>query len=135
MIHIEYKIKSSPTHGIGLFAGQEIKRGDVIYTTSPLLDIDISTEEFESLSNNEKKEVMYYGYFHQKTQKWHVAFDAIRVLNHATLGVANVTQDEDMLMTALRDIAEGEEILQDYAELFLPDDEHFGRIQNVKPLS
>jgi SET domain-containing protein len=132
MIHIKYKIKKSNTHGIGLFADQNIKAGDLIYTPSPLLDVDITQEQFDLLSPNEKEQIMYYGYKDKKSQKWHVAFDAIRVLNHAPYGIANVTQDEDMIMIALRDIKLGEEIVQDYQEIFSADDEHFIRINKLK---
>lgn len=128
MIHINYKIKESKIHGIGLFADQDIKAGDLIYTPSPLLDVDITEAEFESLSSSEQKEVMYYGYFNKKTRKWHVAFDMIRILNHGKGEGTNVTQDEDMVMTAKRDITTGEELLQDYDEIYPRDGEHFARI-------
>lgn len=131
MIHINYKIKTSHTHGIGLFTDQDIKKGDLIYTPSPLLDVDLTQEEFETLTPSEQKELKYYGYFNKKTSRWHVAYDAIRVLNHAPKGVANVTQDEDMVMTAIRDISRGEEILQDYSEIFSTDDEHFKRTKEL----
>ena len=101
-----------------------------MYTPSPLLDVDITNEEFESLSDNEQKEVKYYGYWNKKTEKWHVAFDAIRILNHSTGDIANVTQDEDMVMTAKRDIQSGEELLQDYVEIYPDGSEHFDRIHN-----
>lgn len=87
-MHISYKILPSKTHGIGLFANQNIKAGDLIYTPSPLLDVDLTQEEFENLNNSEQKEVMYYGYFNKKSRKWHVAFDAIRILNQ--IGRAHV---------------------------------------------
>lgn len=116
MIYITYKILPSKTHGIGLFTDQDIKRGSVIYTPSPLLDVDISPEDFERLHENEKREIKYYGYFNKKTQKWHVAFDAIRVLNHSSGDDANVIQDQEMIMTAKRDIAAGEELLQNYLD-------------------
>ncbi|MFA6513834.1 MAG: SET domain-containing protein [Patescibacteria group bacterium] len=128
MMHIAYKIQSSKTHGIGLFAGQDIKSGDLIYTPSPLLDTDITPEEFESLAPSEKREVMYYGYFNKKTNRWHVAFDAIRILNHGAGNIANVTQDEDMIMTAKRAIFKEEELLQDYLEIYPDGSEHFDRI-------
>lgn len=128
MIHISYKIKASPTHGIGLFADQDISSGDLIYTPNPLLDVDITEEQYQSLKPEEQREVGYYGYFNKKTQKWHVAFDAIRILNHGAAAVANVTQDEDMVMTAKRDIPNGEELFQDYAEIYPQDGDHFGRI-------
>jgi len=131
MIHIAYKIQSSQTHGIGLFAVQDIKSGDLIYTPTPLLDVDITKEEFASLTPDEKREVMYYGYFNKKTNKWHVAFDAIRILNHGTADVSNVTQDEDMVMTAKRNISNGEELLQDYIEIYPDGSEHFDRINKL----
>lgn len=131
MIHIKYKIKKSDTHGIGLFADQEIMAGDFIYTPSPLLDVDLTQEQFDSLNPQEQQELMYYGYFHKKSSRWHVAYDAIRILNHAPKGTANVSQDADMVMTAIRNIHVGDEILQDYAEIFSPEDEHFERINEI----
>lgn len=131
MIYINYKILASKTHGIGLFADQEIKSGDLIYTPSPLLDVDITQSEFENLTLSEQNEVQYYGYWNKKTQKWHVAFDAIRILNHGNSDVANVTQDEDMVMTAKRDIKSGEELFQDYVEIYPNGSEHFDRINNL----
>lgn len=131
MIYITYKIQSSKTHGIGLFTEQDIRAGDLIYSPSPLLDTDLTLEEFASLTPNEKKEVMYYGYFNKKTNKWHVAFDAIRILNHGADNVANVTQDEDMVMTAKKAISKGEELLQDYLEIYPDGSEHFDRINKA----
>ncbi len=127
-MHIFYIIKPSTIHGIGLFANQNIKSGDLIYTPNSLLDVDIANEQFEKLSGSEKREVKYYGYFNKKTQKWHVAFDAIRILNHGENNFANVTQNEDMVMTAKRDIKKGKELLQDYKEIYPLDGEHFKRI-------
>ena len=130
MIHISYKILASKTHGIGLFADQNNKGGDLIYTPSPLLDVDLTPEQFQGLTENEQREVMYYGYFNKYSGKYHVAFDAIRVLNHANTDVANVTQNEEMIMTAKRDIQKGEELLQDYVEIYPDGSEHFDRINN-----
>ncbi len=128
MIHISYKILASKTHGIGLFADQDIKNGDLIYTPSPLLDVDLTPEQFEALTEDEKREVKYYGYFNKHSGKYHVAFDAIRILNHGDFAIANVTQDEEMVMTAKRDIQKGEEMLQDYVEIYPDGSEHFNRI-------
>jgi hypothetical protein len=93
------------------------------------LDVDITHVEFENLTLSEQNEVQYYGYWNQKTQKWHVAFDAIRILNHGNADVANVTQDEDMIMKAKINIKSGEEILQDYSEIYPNTSEHFVRIK------
>ena len=70
-----------------------------------------------------------YGYFHEKSERWHVAYDNIRYLNHSEN--PNVTQDEDMNMTALCDISAGSELTQNYDEIFPSrNNEHFKRILN-----
>jgi len=130
MIHIKYKIDKSKIHGVGLFTEQDIKSGDLIYTPNALLDINLSEQEFESLTPEEKKEVEYYGYFNKKTSKWHVAFDMIRILNHGGEENANITQDDEMVMTAKKDILKGQELLQDYKEIYPKDGDHFNKINN-----
>lgn len=131
MICIKYKIKTSDIHGIGLFADQNIPKDTLIYKPTPLLDVDITEDEFQGLNESEQAEVKYYGYFNKKTQKWHVAYDAIRVLNHAEDVGANVTQDSDMVMIAKRNIQKGEELLQNYIEIFPDGSEHFNRINRT----
>ncbi len=122
MIHINYAISPSRTHGVGLFTTQPIHAGELIYTPNPLLDANVSAEQFANLSSSEQREIQYYGYFNKKTKLWHVAFDAIRMLNHASGDTANISQDEDMVMTAKRDIAAGEELLQDYLDFDTPEE-------------
>lgn len=90
------------------------------------MDVDLSQEEFDPLTPKEQGEVKYYGYFNHKSNKWHVVYDAIRVLNHHE--EPHVTQDEDMIMTAKKDIALGEELLQNYEEIYPNGGEHFTRI-------
>lgn len=121
-------IKESATHGVGLFSDQEIKAGDLIYTPNPLLDVDLTKDEFDTLSPSEQKEVAYYGYWNKNLHQWHVAFEAIRFLNHGDHMSANVTQGDDMVMTAKQDIASGKEMLQDYREIYSPNDAHFIRM-------
>ncbi len=121
MIHIKYKLGASKIHGTGLFADQDITSGQLIYTPNTLLDVDITQKEFDSLSYSEKTEVKYYGYIHKKTGNWHVAFDAIRMLNHHN-ELANVIQDNTMVMVAKRNILSGEELLQNYLDFDNPEE-------------
>lgn len=130
MIHIKYKILPSKVHGVGLFADQDILSGQLIYTPNPLLDVNLTQAEFATLSDSEKNEVEYYGYLHPKTNKLHVAFEQIRILNHSDTN-PNVTQDEDMVMVAKRDIKSGEELFQDYIEIYPNGSEHFNRIKGL----
>lgn len=117
MIHIKYKLDTSPFHGIGLFAAEDIPKGKVIYTPSPLLDVNLTQEQFDSLDEKEREEVQWWGFFDEPSQKWHVDFDVSHFINHSY--DATVTQDPahaDAFLVAVRDIKSGEELTQNYLE-------------------
>ena len=117
MIHITYKLNTSGTHGIGLFSDQDIQAGALVYTASPLLDLDITQEQFDTLDEKEKREIQWWGFFDQPSQKWHVDFDVSKFINHSY--DATVTQDpghDEAYLVAARDIRKGEELTQNYLE-------------------
>lgn len=117
MMHIKYKLDVSPAHGIGLFAAEAIKKGDLVYTPSPLLDVNITEEQFDTLSDSEKQEMRWWGFLDPQTKKWHVDFDVTHFVNHAIPGT--ITQDPgyvDAYLVAARDIQPGEELTQNYLE-------------------
>lgn len=117
MIHIKYKLDRSNHHGIGLFADEDISQGKLVYASSPLLDVNLSTEEFNSLSDEEKQEVRWWGFFDEPSQKWHVDFDVSHFINHSYEGT--VTQDphyKDAYLVTTRNIKKGEELTQNYLE-------------------
>lgn len=117
MIHIKYKLDKSNKHGIGLFADEDLQKGSLVYTASPLLDVNITQEQFDSLSEREKEEFRWWGFFDESSQKWHVDFDVSKFINHSKDGT--VTQDknhkEAYLITAC-DVKRGEELTQNYLE-------------------
>lgn len=117
MIHFKYKLKTSGLHGIGLFTDQKITKGELVYSASPLLDLNITQKQFDSLSMPEKNEIMWWGFFDEPSQMWHVDFDVSKFINHSYS--ANVTQDDnhdEAYLVAVRDIAADEEITQNYLE-------------------
>lgn len=123
MIHIKYALKTSDLHGIGLFTDEPLKKGQLVYTASPDLDLNITQEQFDSLDQKEKDEILWWGFFDEPSQKWHVDFDVSKFINHAK--DATVTQDDshdDAYLVAARDIAVGEEITQNYLEFESPED-------------
>ena len=54
MMHIKYRLDTSENHGIGLFADQVVLAGELIYSASPLLDLNITQKEFDPLHDSEK---------------------------------------------------------------------------------
>lgn len=123
MIHVGYKLDKSAHHGIGLFADQDILKGALIYTASPLLDVNITQAQFDSLDEKEKQEVRWWGFFDEPSKKWHVDFDVSHFMNHSY--DATTTQDpthEDAYLVAAKDIKAGEELTQNYLEFESPED-------------
>ncbi len=113
MFHVKIELKKSKIHGIGLFAGQDISKGQKIYTGNENLDLFLSEEECSKLALDEQNTIKHYGYFDKAKSKWHLSFDDIRFCNHSSDG--NITLKEKSLV-AKRDIAKGEELTQDYRE-------------------
>lgn len=123
MIHIDYKLDKSTHHGIGLFTNENLSKGQVIYTASPLLDLNITQEQFNSLSDREKKEIEWWGFHIPGTNIWHVDFDVSKFVNHSTN--PTITQDQnhsEAYLIASRDIKAGEELTQNYLEFESEDD-------------
>jgi SET domain-containing protein len=123
MIHISYKLKTSDLHGIGLFADRFIKQGELVYTASPLLDLNITQKQFDSLTQEEKDEILWWGFFDEPSQMWHVDFDVSKFINHSY--DPTLSQDEnydEAYLVATRDIDPGEELTQNYLEFEGPED-------------
>jgi len=117
MMHIKYKLDRSRHHGVGLFAGQDIQKGQLIYTASPSLDVNITKAQFDLLDFKEQQEVRYWGFWVEKDKVWHVDFDVSKFINHSF--EPTTTQDfskKEALLVATRDIKIEEELTQNYLE-------------------
>lgn len=104
-------LDKSEIRGIGLFAGEHISKGTIVYQHSINLQHRLKQEELDKLSEDERKTFEHYGYKHDGV--WHLDFDDIRFLNHSdtpNLGLTSVG------ITALIDIIKGEELTQNYKD-------------------
>lgn len=113
MFHVRVELRQSAWHGIGLFAGEDISKGEKIYTENLSLDLLLSESEFSMLSDDEKKTIKHYGYFDKNKRKWHLAFDDIRFCNHSV--DPNLILKDGSLV-AKKDIKKDEELTQDYRD-------------------
>jgi len=117
MLHKKYKIRASDLHGVGLFAAENIAKGEVFYTASPALDLNLTQEQFILLDKNERQEIIYWGFWDEINERWHVDFDMSKFINHSFQ--ATLTQGEEcerLELRATRDIKAGEELTQNYLE-------------------
>ncbi len=117
MIHIKYKLNKSNLHGIGLFTDEDLEKGQIVYSSSPSLDLNLTENQFNSLKEEEKKEIKHWGFYNVKRKIWHVDFDVSKFINHSNQG--NLTLDKnqaDTTLVAIRNIAKDEELTQNYLE-------------------
>ncbi len=47
-----------------------VKYNQLVYTASPLLDLNITQKEFDSLTESEQNEILWWGFFDEPSQKW-----------------------------------------------------------------
>ena len=64
MFHIKIKLDKSKISGIGLFADENIKKDQIIYSINNKIDLLLTIEEFFHLSKNEQNTIRHYGYVH-----------------------------------------------------------------------
>ena len=108
MLHIKYHLGLSSIHGIGVFAGEDISKDFCIAEASPLLDINLSAEEFDSLSENERREIKHHGHYDKVLNKWHVDFDMTRFANHSNNpNLIQKYNDKGYYILSLRNIKSG----------------------------
>jgi SET domain-containing protein len=117
VIHVKYKLEKSKIHGIGLFADEDLQPGQLVYTASPALDVDIPMEEFEALDEKGKQEIRQWGFLMEPEDVWHVDFDISRFVSQSF--EPNLIQDpnhQETYLVAAREIKAGEELTQNYLE-------------------
>ncbi|MFH0846093.1 MAG: SET domain-containing protein [Patescibacteria group bacterium] len=113
------EIKISDIHGLGLFAKEDIKKGEVVIEkTTEGLDLSLTEGEFSKLKKHEQDYIKHYGFKFKLTGTYYLTFDNTRFINHS--GDGNITLNEkDITVVAKRDIKNGEEITQNYNEFDL----------------
>lgn len=73
----------SKINGLGVFTNEKIEKGSLVFKASPILDLELSKEQFDSLSCQEQKEFIHYGYLNKKSNTYKLDFDtALRFLNY-----------------------------------------------------
>jgi len=111
MLLVRTYLAPSRIHGIGLFAGQRIPAGTVLWRFATLLDTRIPVGAIEGLPPLAREALARYGY--RVGDAVFLCGDDARFMNHAPS--PNCDDARDAFETvAARDIAEGEELTCDY---------------------
>ncbi|MDQ5971222.1 MAG: uncharacterized protein QG566_168 [Patescibacteria group bacterium] len=109
-------LDKSPIHGIGLFAGEDIKMGQNIWLPSHQLTFHFNDSELKTLPSQEIRIVKHYGYLHKKTNIWHFCSEDSRYINHSENPNTYLTPENTDGFMAKKDIKKDEELTQDYRD-------------------
>ncbi len=112
------EVRRSKVHGNGLFAKEHISAGTRIWQFDDAMHVCTPT----SLARRNPRTIaraLYAGYLHEPSGLFLWYTDGMGFMNHADPGAANVGLDywpklPDDHLVALRDIAPGEELHEDY---------------------
>lgn len=119
MLLISTYVAQSPIEGLGVFAGEYVPRGSLMWSLNPKFDIFVRMAELETLPSHMRGFISRYSYPHLEMPGYRVLdADNGRFMNHS------LAPNTDFRIFdkgyALVDIAEGDEITCNYHE-FDPD--------------
>ncbi len=118
MIIVKTTVKPSSVNGLGLFAGEKILKGTVVWRYDPLFDISFSPEEVEKMNLDQRELIERYAYLSTEQNVYIYSIDNSRFMNHSAshknVDTVALPGDIETSAVANRDIEEGEEILVDY---------------------
>lgn len=115
MLLVKTRVDKSPIHGVGLFAAQDIPKGTRIWEFNKFVDLAIAPKDLESLTGPARETVERLSYYCDEQEAYILSADGAQYMNHSE----DPNIDDDI---ALRDIAEGEELTEDYGEEYGEED-------------
>jgi SET domain-containing protein len=120
MLLVKTYLAPSPVHGIGLYAGEPIARGTVIWRFDERIDRRLSRRDRDALPDSARSFVATYSYPEVPGSDMHMLDgDHARFMNHSEKPNTHCPTPKswrDAETIAMRDIAAGEELLCDYRE-------------------
>ncbi len=114
MLKIKNYLDKSPIHGMGVFAGENIKKDTIIWTMVEGFDQALDDDTIRILPRAAKEYIETYGF--RQNGFGILSGDNDRFTNHSDTPNARLAANGDMV--AVRDIARGEELTSDYREIY-----------------
>ena len=132
MLLVKTFLAQSLIDGFGLFAGEHIHAGTVIWNFDPRVDIVLEATQIEKLSPAFKEYCEKYGYLDARVRKYVICGDDSRFVNHSAtpnmVGIYTVGREYGIDI-AIREIRKGEELTSDYCTF----DADFSNKLNLPP--
>ena len=116
MLRVKTYLSKSKISGIGLFAGEDIKKGTITWNYSPYFLIKLTQDDINKMSADEKKRFdILDHYWIDKNNNYIISLDNDRFMNHSI--DPNVALADDNCEIAIKDIKIDEELTIDYRTL------------------
>lgn len=127
MLKVATYLDVSAVHGIGIFAGENIAAGTVIWEFNPHVDLKYSPVEWEKLKKSVTTQsfAALERYSYKENDHYWLCLDNAQFMNHCDDSY-NVINESACLMRARWDIKPGEELLCNYFQYSDSDDKHLG---------
>jgi hypothetical protein len=116
MLCVKTKLKLSSVSGIGLFADEYIPKDTVVWKYEPSIDVLLTKEDIEKLSDSAKEQVYNYAFLDVDHKKYMLCGDDARFFNHSESN--NCTDEFSNITIAIRDIKRGEELTVNYKKFY-----------------
>ncbi|HYG35881.1 MAG TPA: SET domain-containing protein [Clostridia bacterium] len=116
MLTIKAEAKPSPIHGLGCFTRQDVAKGEVVWEFHPQVDRRYTLQELSALPAPVRKHFKTYAWLNPADQLVYFSGDQSQFFNHSDAANTAMTPD-GYRCVATRDIAAGEELTSNYAEL------------------
>lgn len=117
MLIVKTILAPSAIEGLGLFAGQHIPKGTIVWQFVPGVDAIFDAAEIEKLPEVTQDICRRYAYYDRANNKYVLCGDDARFENHSDDANTTGVYPEGLpfgVDVATRDIQEGEEITCDY---------------------
>jgi hypothetical protein len=114
MLLVKTILKYSPIHGLGCFANEDIKKGDIVWMFRPDIDLVFTEKEIKNLPDSFCDFLKVYAYspLHEKEKVFILCADHARHMNHSE--GPSLLETDDGMNIASRDILIGEELTCNY---------------------
>lgn len=114
MLVVKTHLKYSDIHGLGCFAGEDIKKGQLVWRFDEGIDLVFTEEQLKELPSSFSEFLKVYAYspLSESEKVFILCADHARHMNHSE--DPNLLETPEGTNVALRDIKKGEELTCDY---------------------
>ena len=134
MMVIKHSVKESSIHGLGVFAEENVRKGQVVWKQNPMVELTYDQQQWQELEEGLApacfEQIRKYSY--KRNGTYYLCIDNSQFMNHSE-EKCNITSDNvNNVCSASRDIKAGEEIICNYYEYTDPDDYNIQIINQFK---